>query len=36
MREVEDALSEDEEGARALLVEDVGPPLLRERLLERE
>jgi Flp pilus assembly protein TadD len=36
LREVEEALSEEEEGARALLVEEVGPPLLRERLLEAE
>jgi predicted Zn-dependent protease len=36
LREVEEALSEEEEGARALLVEEVGPPLLRERLLEGE
>jgi predicted Zn-dependent protease len=36
MREVEEALSEGEEGAGALLVEEVGPPLLRERLLEGE
>lgn len=36
LREVEDALAADEESARTLLVDEVGPPLLRERLLERE
>jgi Flp pilus assembly protein TadD len=36
LREVEEALSEEEESARALLVDEVGPPLLRERLLEGE
>lgn len=35
LREVEEALAEEVEGASALLVEEVGPPLLRERLLER-
>lgn len=36
LREVEEALAEEEEGARSLLVDEVGPPLLRERLLEGE
>jgi Flp pilus assembly protein TadD len=35
MREVEEAL-EEEDGAAALLVEEVGPSLLRERLQERD
>lgn len=35
LREVEEALAEEDGGAGELLAEEVAPPLLRERLLER-